>query len=126
MKREMDLIRDLLLRIEADDSFNGSGYGRVTLEESIYSQAQILYHMKLLADSDYIDVVHWLAHGEPFIRGLTSAGHDFLDAVRDPEVWAKTKTGAAAAGGFTLELVRDLAKGFLRKQIEEYTGVKLA
>ena len=49
----------------------------------------------------------------------------FLGAIRDPEIWAKTKKGAAAAGGFTMELLRDLAKGFIKKQVEELTGVKI-
>ena len=58
-------------------------------------------------------------------RCLTPAGHDFLDSVRDPETWAKTKKAAVGAGGFTLDLLKDLAKGFLKKQIEDRTGVRL-
>lgn len=30
-----------------------------------------------------------------------------------------------AAGGFTVDLLKDLAKGFIKKQIEGLTGVKL-
>ncbi|WP_258366769.1 hypothetical protein [Burkholderia vietnamiensis] len=40
-------------------------------------------------------------------------------------MWAKTKAGALAAGGFTVELLGDLAKGFIKKQIEDRTGIKL-
>ena len=29
-----------------------------------------------------------------------------------------------AAGGFTVDLLKDLAKGLIKKQIEERTGVK--
>jgi hypothetical protein len=39
--------------------------------------------------------------------------------------WAKTKNAAAGAGGFTIELLKDLAKGLVKKQIEVLTGVKL-
>ena len=53
------------------------------------------------------------------------AGHDFLDAVRDPEIWVRTRKGAEHVKGFTLDLLKDLAKGFLKKQLEEYTGVRL-
>lgn len=49
----------------------------------------------------------------------------FLDSVRDPETWWRTKKAAAGAGGFTLDLLKDLAKGLIRKQIEDRTGVKL-
>jgi hypothetical protein len=58
-------------------------------------------------------------------QSLTWEGHDFLDSVRDPKIWAKTKSGALAAGGFTVDLLKELAKGFIKKQIEERTGVKL-
>lgn len=58
-------------------------------------------------------------------RRLSWAGHDFLESIRSPEVWAKTKAGALAAGGFTVELLGDLAKGFIKKQIEDRTGIKL-
>jgi hypothetical protein len=59
------------------------------------------------------------------IGKLTWSGHEFVDAVRDPVIWAKTRSGAKAAGGFTIDLLKDLAKGFLKTQIEERTGVKL-
>jgi Hypothetical protein (DUF2513) len=59
------------------------------------------------------------------VRGRTWRGHDFIDSVRDPEIWRKTKEGAQAAGGFTIELLRELAKGFIKTQIEKHTGVKL-
>lgn len=58
-------------------------------------------------------------------RALTWAGHDFIDSVRDPETWAKTKKTAAGAGGFTVDLLKDLAKGLIKKKIEEHTGIKL-
>ncbi|MBY5592690.1 DUF2513 domain-containing protein [Rhizobium leguminosarum] len=56
---------------------------------------------------------------------LTWSGHDFLDTVRDPAIWKKTKEGALSAKGFTLDLLQDLAKGFIKKQIEERTGIAL-
>ena len=65
------------------------------------------------------------AQGMVFFGKLTWAGHDFLDAVRDPAIWAKTKAGATAAGGFTFDLLKGLAKGFMKKQIEELMGVQI-
>jgi hypothetical protein len=56
---------------------------------------------------------------------LTWDGHDFLDSVRDPEIWNKTKDGMKAAGGFTFELLRDLAKGFIRTQIKKHTDIEI-
>ncbi|KAI3593372.1 hypothetical protein D9X30_1682 (plasmid) [Cupriavidus sp. U2] len=56
---------------------------------------------------------------------LSWAGHDFADSVRDSAIWKKTKSGALAAGGFTMRLLVDLAKGYAKKQIEEKTGIQL-
>ena len=58
-------------------------------------------------------------------RQLTWSGHDFVDAVRDDEIWGKTRQGAKAAGGFSVDLLKDLAKGFIRKKIAEHTGVEI-
>lgn len=60
-------------------------------------------------------------------RSLTWAGHGFLEAVRDPETWAETKRSAAsvAAGGFTMDLLRDLATSFIKKKIEDVTGAEI-
>ena len=52
-------------------------------------------------------------------------GHDFLDSIRDPDVWDKTKKGALAAGGFAMDLLKKLATGFVKKKIEDSTGIKL-
>jgi hypothetical protein len=56
---------------------------------------------------------------------LSHAGYDFLDTIRKEEIWEKTKKEAASAGGFTVDLLKDLAKGFIKTKIEEHTGVKL-
>jgi Hypothetical protein (DUF2513) len=95
MRRDMDLIRQLLLdNIESDDQYNGSGYGPVTSQELNQDQPPevVLYHMKLLADAGLVDLVDWMADGTPLIRGVTWQGHEFLEVVRDPQIWERTKT----------------------------------
>lgn len=126
MKRDMDIIRELLLFIESNDSYNGSGYGPVKGEALGKPANIVLYHVSLLADAKLVSVVNWLANGDPLIRGLTWEGHEFLDTIRDPEIWKKTKDGTALAGGFTFELLKDLAKAFIKTKIEQQTGIKIA
>jgi hypothetical protein len=57
--------------------------------------------------------------------GLTWHGHDLVDSIRDPEIWKMTKEGVEKAGGFTFELIGELAKGFIKTKIEKHTGVEL-
>ena len=45
---------------------------------------------------------------------LTMAGHEYLDAIRDDEVWRRTKDGARAVGSFSLEVLGTLARGLVR------------
>ena len=129
MKRDMDLIRELLLKLEALPMRSG-GIMTITPDaEEIavpgYDHNQIGYHLSQIRRAGLIDE----GGAHPMVgigfRSLTWAGHDFLDSVRDPKIWEKTKKGAEAAGGFTVDLLKDLAKGFVKKQIEEHTGVKI-
>ena len=129
MQRNMDLVRDLLIRLEALHLGVGeaqmlmvSGPPLVLAGEDAN---EVFYNMRLLANAGFLD----LTDGQPAlgfgIKGLTWQGHDFLDSVRDPEIWRRTKEGAQKAGGFTVELLGDLATGLIKTQIEKYTGVKL-
>jgi hypothetical protein len=129
MKRDMDLIRALLLKLEALPMRLG-GIVMISPEEDAitvdgYTPEQIDYHLSQIRKAGFIDEggVHPMV-GTGF-RGLTWAGHDFLDSVRDPEIWRATKEGAKKAGGFSLELLVDLAKGLIKKKIEEHTGIQI-
>jgi hypothetical protein len=129
MQREMDLIRELLLKLEALPMRPGEIMSITPDAEEIavpgYNPDQIDYHLSQISKAGLIDE----AGARPMIgigfRCLTPAGHDFLDSIRDPETWAKTKKLAAGAGGFTIDLLRDLANGLIKKQIERLTGIKL-
>jgi Hypothetical protein (DUF2513) len=129
MKRDMDLIRELLLKLEALPMGPGGIVTIAPYDEEVavpgYDPDQIDYHLSQICKSGFIDE----GGAHPMVgigfHCLTPTGHDFLDSVRDPEIWAKTKKGAEAAKGFTVAILKDLAKGLVKKQIEEFTGVKL-
>lgn len=131
MKRDMDLIREFLLKIEAGQSafeflsdetaamLGTTTDSGLTTEQADHQE----YNFQLLIDAGLIE---GQGTGSGFyVNRITWAGHDFLDSVRDDALWAKTKSGALAAGGWTLDILKDLAKGLIKKQIEERTGVKL-
>ncbi len=129
MRRDMDLIRELMLRLEVIPRKPGiveelsAGEGDMIFEG--FSSDEIDYHLNLIVEAGLLATHGTMMSGAVLFGRLTWAGHDFVDSVRSPEVWAKTKKGAEAAGGFTADLLKDLAKGFIKKQVEEYTGVKL-
>lgn len=58
-------------------------------------------------------------------RCLTWEGHNFLDSARDEGIWREAKEDATKAGGISLELIGALAKGLIKKKIEQHTGVEI-
>lgn len=127
MQRDMDLVRDILLKLEG---LSEQANAIHTFEADYlgidgFTGDQVAYHYRLLVDEGYID-----QGGRPPLSGLmfkqlTWKGHDFADSVRDPDIWRKTREGALAAGGWSIDLVKDLAKGFVRKKLSDSTGIDL-
>ena len=115
MQRDMDLIRELLLKLEALPMPHGGIVNITPDAEEIavpgYDFSQIDYHLAQIRKSGFIDE----GGSSPMIgigfRCLTPLGHDFLDSVRDPETWAKTKNVVAGAGGFTINLLKRPRQG---------------
>ena len=90
-----------------------------------YTPLEVECHLRQIDLSGFIESVDARPAGGISFRGFTPIGHDFIDSVRDPETWAKTKKATEAAGGWTLDLLKDLAKGLVKKQIEKHTGIEL-
>ena len=88
MKRDMDLIREILLKIEGLDD---SQYGFPVCG---YQQEVVDYNMDLLISAGLVNgKMTYTQHGpaKAFVQGLTWGGHDFLDAIRSDSIWTKTK-----------------------------------
>lgn len=111
MKRDMDLIRAILLKIEDE----GDPELRQVPAIEGYAENVVTSHIALLMDAGLVSAIDASTLGsEDYIEiGLSWAGHEFLDNIRDPEIWRTTKSGAAKLGSFSLSLIADLAKAAL-------------
>jgi hypothetical protein len=87
MKRDIDLIRTILLKIEESDDPTKID---VRLFSTNHSIEQIQYHLKLLCEAGFIEVKGF-REIILTVSGLTWSGHDFLDAARDKSRWEKAK-----------------------------------
>lgn len=127
MRRNMDLLRLLLLKLETlnDEANSIYVYQYDELMVKNFTQDQVAYHLDLAIEAGLVDQGGSGVMNGFMFRRLTWDGHDFVDAVRDDDIWKKTRQGATAAGGFSLDLLKDLAKGFIRKKISEHTGVEI-
>jgi hypothetical protein len=113
MKRDMDLIRKILVEIE-ESSIEG------VPEFDGYEPANVAYHCRLLLDAGLITAADVSSHdGEAYlISGLTWAGHDFLDAARNETVWNKAKEVIKSkGGGFTFDILKLVLKKLLTEHI---------
>lgn len=56
---------------------------------------------------------------------MTNQGHDYLAAIRSDTMWNKTKEGAAAIGGVTIGMMKDIAIGYVKQEAKEKLGLDL-
>jgi hypothetical protein len=125
MKRDMDLVRELLLKLEAEPldgnlwSLDVDGFGITG-----HTYEEVAYHMVLLIDGELLDGEREQSGG--FVaRKLTWAGHDFLDSVRDPKIWSATKDKVKKAGGFTIDIIAGAAKETIKHELVRLGGTVL-
>ena len=123
MKRDMDLVRRILLAIEAEpadpDAESEDPATGIDADEFRVSE-----HVRLVIEAGLVEG-HVLSSigGEAapsHLQRLTWAGHDYLDAVRSDSVWRKVKESAAKHG---LELTLDLAKALAIHYARDLLGL---
>ena len=122
MKREMNLLRDILFHIEAF-----LDYGDYEMSEDLHkkfdqeiSLKKFTYHVKLLCEAGFLECKDSSADdGESYIiLSISNSGHDFLDSIRDKTVWEKIIVKLReSGGGYTLTFVGELAKDLLKQNL---------
>lgn len=91
MKRDIELIRKILFKVE-EDIDNVAEYN---LSIDGYSMEQVAYHCAILHEGGYIHAYEaQYGDDEVYCFGvarLTWEGHNLLDKIREDTVWNKTK-----------------------------------
>lgn len=97
MKRDLDLIRKILLSVESDTT--NRGFINVKIEG--YTPDQIFYHVALLKEAGYIEAKEFSGDDkhEWYPTRLTWNGHEFLDAARDETIWTKMQAEISKVSG---------------------------
>lgn len=114
MKRDMDLVRLILLKIE--DEYHDSYI--YDLPVAGYDLPTVAYHCDILHDAGYI------SYYEPFhaddelqsfrVGALTWAGNEYLEKVRDNSRWAKVRQVMLDKGlPFTIDMVKKIADAYI-------------
>ena len=118
MKRDMDLIRAILLAVEeqadADD--------RELRIDGAPADEVLAYHFLLLDDAGLIESrpmgnVGYYRLLEP--KRLTWAGHEFLDAARNDDLWEQAKRMVLEkTGGQAMELLKTVLASLAKKALD--------
>jgi hypothetical protein len=128
MKRDMDLVRKILFAMEAEEK-------RIIFSESHpvkidgYKQDKVAYHMKIMGQAGLLHLDLQEMPRNPHIEievpkvyipfySLSWDGHEFLDAARDDKRWEKAKNSMAKAGGFALDVMKQLLIQYLKTELK--------
>ena len=125
MKRDFDLVRELLFYFEQKPDLSPVLYTAPPLIEG-YSQDAIKHHLILLYQGGLVD-------GEPMrsstsdriidmraVFALTWDGHEFLEKIRSNSAWEKVKKQALSAGyGLTFQALASVASWFVQQALEK-------
>ena len=109
MKRNMDLVREILLQIEATEPGKA-----IRLDTPGNGQGEIGLHVELMIEHGLIEgraipsgdgAAHRILNYR--IERMTWEGHDFLDAARKETIWKKAKEKCLeATGGLAFDTLK--------------------
>lgn len=115
MKRDPELIRDLMLALEA-----ACGAEALKLPAlPNHGLQEVSHHFRLLVEAGLATAAYTSADNRRWVAiRLTWAGHDYLDKIRDPHIWRFTKTTMTKAGAWSLETMGAIAKAAIVSKLE--------
>jgi Hypothetical protein (DUF2513) len=116
MKRDMDLVRQILREIE-DAPYTGDAVG---FSIPNCTDEQLQYHLQLLHEAGLIDGMDASTlDGLAFLpTRLTWQGHEFLEASRDDGMWEKAKTLALkTVGGLSFDVLVFALKEWAKQKL---------
>ena len=117
MKRDMELIREVLLKVE-EIPFDGA-FHDICVDGR--SPNAIAYHVMLLHEAGFIEAMD-LGVGWKPVR-LTYTGHEFLDAARNNSIWENAKTAVVESTGvLTLEGLKVALPMVVKNLIAKHFG----
>lgn len=116
MRRDSDLVRAILLAIEADDRCEVLRLPDI----KGYTDEAVDFHARLLIERGFLHTYFPDQTGsKPWVCiRLTWEGYDFLDDIRDPTTWRAVKRAAHKVGGWSMETLAAIAKAIILAKVE--------
>lgn len=123
MKRDMDLVRLILLEIE--DKYRSTAIYDLSIDG--YDTETVAYHCKILHEAGLIsDYKAQYADNEIYVFGVGSItwdGNDFLEKIRDDSQWKKVKEIITKKGlPLIIESIKSVANALISATVEGITN----
>ena len=124
MKLNYDCVRDVLLTMEDitglndDLSFETIGLYDIASHLSQYDDKEICYTILKLSEAEYIKT-EWRDSNKDnfyfyFVFDITFKGHEYLNSIRNQNVWNAIKKGAI---GLSMSLIPKLAESYVLNHV---------
>ncbi|TWT44445.1 hypothetical protein RAS1_08600 [Phycisphaerae bacterium RAS1] len=115
MKRDMNLVREILIRVEAQSADQEGA----PLNVGDHSDAEVGYHVKIMHQARLVEVIGGATDLESWIPlALTWQGHDFLDACREPTRWESAiRLVREKAGAVSFEVLKQLLVALSKRSL---------
>ena len=79
----------------------------------------MVYHLNLVREAGLTEPYDNQGMTEFVFSGMTWQGHDLLDSIRDPVVWSKTKDAAKKVGGFSVQILTQIATAIIKDGLQK-------
>lgn len=118
MKRDLNLVRSLLLHFEAKP--NDAMDSRPVVPE--YTDLEVKYHLLLMYEAGLLRAEPELSKTSRIIKvhpfSLTWNGHEFLDAARNDSLWRKaTSTVSSKTGTISFAVLQALLISLAKEKL---------
>lgn len=128
MRLNQDAVRDVLLFVESNLEFDNFFRLKDFYEADVlakYGEDTIKYTLLKLSETNYL-------HSNPLISNnnlrefstgmLTWEGHEFLDTIRDTQVWSKTKIVTNKLESVSIGMLSKIGTGVINHMIDKTMG----
>lgn len=126
MTRDLSLIRELLLLIETKPKnnylFTVSDIPRDTAGDyRAYTEDSVWQHLELLKEAKLIEADFRIREDGQYInakiKGITWEGYEFLESVRETDIFNKIKAQLGKISNFTIPIVQQLGAEFIKAKL---------
>ena len=119
MKLNQECVRDLLIYLENNLDYHKRLYVcDINLKD--YSSNELLYTAEKLKEANFLNCFGGIysKYNLPLsVDSITYQGHQFLDTIRDENVWSNAKSKIKTVASVTLPILQDLCASYLRLKL---------